>query len=519
MSNPHQELTSPEENGFKKVVVTEDGIRHDLHLNDADGVECLPNEEIFTELAFIINAQVDDLSSHTNQYTSFALIQKAFANMRRVEKEEEVEVPAAPTPPSPSNKPSPPPQEPITTPLQDKIAQAFEIMKLKKRVKKLEKKRRSKSSGLKRLRKGRKDNDNIVIKDASATEPTMFDDEEVTIIMVQTLIKMKAEKARLFDEQMAKRLHDEEVKQAAAREKQEKDDLEKDKRKQISIAQARKNMFVYLKNMVGYKMEHFRGMNYDKVRPIFKREYNKVQTLFKPDKDIKEPHKKIVVKETLLQESFKKLKAVEVLDLYEGQSTKEKKFGYILQVIKLIELKKLDGLLGEEGLGDQEDASKQSIADIDQDEGTTLVDDTQGRINKEDLFGVHDLSGDEVFVDVPAVTAAKKEFSIVDPVTTPSEVFTSAEDVEVAIAVTITQISKDELTLAQILMEIKAAKPKAKGVTIQEPKPEKPLKIKDQIALDEEVARKLEAERKAEMEEEERIAKEKVEANIAMIVE
>nr|GEX87610.1 xylulose kinase-1 [Tanacetum cinerariifolium] len=35
----------------KKVVVTEDVIRKDLHLNDADGVECLPNEEIFAELA------------------------------------------------------------------------------------------------------------------------------------------------------------------------------------------------------------------------------------------------------------------------------------------------------------------------------------------------------------------------------------------------------------------------------------------------------------------------------------
>nr|GEW83730.1 hypothetical protein [Tanacetum cinerariifolium] len=35
----------------KNVVVTEDVIRQDLHLDDADGVECLPNEEIFSELA------------------------------------------------------------------------------------------------------------------------------------------------------------------------------------------------------------------------------------------------------------------------------------------------------------------------------------------------------------------------------------------------------------------------------------------------------------------------------------
>nr|GEW27316.1 hypothetical protein [Tanacetum cinerariifolium] len=105
----------------------------------------------------------------------------------------------------------------------------------------------------------------------------MFDDEEVTMTMAQTLIKIKAKKSRLLDEQMAQRLHDEEVKKAAAREKQEKDDLERAqvlqqqkyqslKRKPVSIAQARKNMIIYLKNMAGYKMEHFRGMTYDKVK-------------------------------------------------------------------------------------------------------------------------------------------------------------------------------------------------------------------------------------------------------------
>nr|GEX50629.1 hypothetical protein [Tanacetum cinerariifolium] len=135
---------------------------------------------------------------------------------------------------------------------------------------------------------GRKDDDNAAIKDVSASEPTVFDDEEVTMTMAQTLIKIKAEKARLLDEK-----------------------YQSLKRKPISIAQARKNLIVYLKNMAGYKMECFKGMNYDKVRPIFEREYNKVQTLFKPDKD-EEPKKKRVAKETLLQESFKKLKVVEV---------------------------------------------------------------------------------------------------------------------------------------------------------------------------------------------------------------
>nr|GFC25157.1 hypothetical protein [Tanacetum cinerariifolium] len=35
----------------KRVVVTEAAIRDALHLDDAEGVDCLSNEKIFTELA------------------------------------------------------------------------------------------------------------------------------------------------------------------------------------------------------------------------------------------------------------------------------------------------------------------------------------------------------------------------------------------------------------------------------------------------------------------------------------
>nr|GEV62620.1 retrovirus-related Pol polyprotein from transposon TNT 1-94 [Tanacetum cinerariifolium] len=199
-----------------------------------------------------------------------------------------------------------------------------------------------------------------------------------------------------------------------------------------------------------------------------------------------------------------------------------------------------------------EDASKQGrmINNIDQDEEITMVDETQGRMNKEDMFRVNDINGDEVIVDATAgeevehsIKVAKKEVSIVDPVTTAGEVVTIAEDVEVTTVATTPQIYKDELTLAQTLIEIKAAKPKARGVIVQEPsefrttsssqpsqlpqakykgkrimvEPEKPLKKKDKIAFDEEVTRKIKAQMKAEMEEEERIAREKDEANIAVI--
>nr|GEW57336.1 hypothetical protein [Tanacetum cinerariifolium] len=57
---------------------------------------------------------------------------------------------------------------------------------------------------------------------------------------------------------------------------------------------------------------HKRGMTYDKVGPIFEREYKNFQTLFKLDKDVHETKTKRVADETLLQESFKKLRAAKV---------------------------------------------------------------------------------------------------------------------------------------------------------------------------------------------------------------
>nr|GEZ55954.1 hypothetical protein [Tanacetum cinerariifolium] len=148
----------------KKVVVTEEVIRQDLRLDEADGVECLPNEEIFIELArmgyekpppkltfftrrsslyngsrkfnfskYIFDSMVQNVDSPTKilMYTSPALTQKVFANMKRVEKgfsgvetplfastlvqpqaaeeEDEIKVPTDHAPPSPTPVLSPPP--------------------------------------------------------------------------------------------------------------------------------------------------------------------------------------------------------------------------------------------------------------------------------------------------------------------------------------------------------------------------------------------------------------------------
>nr|GEU34863.1 hypothetical protein [Tanacetum cinerariifolium] len=92
----------------KKVIITEATIRDALHLDDAESIDCLPNEEIFTELSrmglvrnvdsstkvymypqflqLMIRAQVGDLSLYSTKYSSPALTQKVFANMRNVGK-------------------------------------------------------------------------------------------------------------------------------------------------------------------------------------------------------------------------------------------------------------------------------------------------------------------------------------------------------------------------------------------------------------------------------------------------
>ncbi|GKC37179.1 hypothetical protein Tco_1049563 [Tanacetum coccineum] len=158
----------------------------------------------------------------------------------------------------------------------------------------------------------------------------------------------------------------------------------------------------------------------------------------------------------------------------------------------------------------------------------TLIDETQERYDEEMLFDVQDdLQGEEV---VAKKEVAEKEVSAADPVTTAGEVVTTAN----------ATTTINELTLAQTLIEIKAAKPKdvttavttittavasirpkAKGIVFHDQEEQTsaftpiPLNKKDQIALDEELALRLQAKEQAELEKE-RVAQE--EASIAAII-
>nr|GEX92911.1 retrovirus-related Pol polyprotein from transposon TNT 1-94 [Tanacetum cinerariifolium] len=191
----------------KRVVVIEDVIRQVLHLDYANGMECLPNEDIFTELArmgyekpppkltfykaffsaqwkFLIQTLVQCVSTKRIAWNKFSCsmvsdviclaIGRKFnfskyifdSMVRNVDSPSKflivgngfsrVETPlfatmlVQPQPPATEEEDE---EKEVAALEQDKIAQALEIFKLKKRFKKLEKKRRLKSSGLKRLRK------------------------------------------------------------------------------------------------------------------------------------------------------------------------------------------------------------------------------------------------------------------------------------------------------------------------------------------------------------------------------
>nr|GEW92462.1 hypothetical protein [Tanacetum cinerariifolium] len=65
------------------------------------------------------------------------------------------------------------------------------------------------------------------------------------------------------------------------------------KRKPQTEVQARKNMMVYLKNITGFKMDFFKGMSYDDIRPIFEKYFNSIVAfLEKGEEELEEEESK-----------------------------------------------------------------------------------------------------------------------------------------------------------------------------------------------------------------------------------
>nr|GEZ75885.1 hypothetical protein [Tanacetum cinerariifolium] len=386
----------------KKVVVTEATIRDALYLDDAEGVECLPNEEIFAELArigyekpstkltfytaffssqwkFLIHTILQcisvkrtswnefsslmasaviclssgDLSTHTTKYTSPALTQKVFANMRRVGKgfsrvetplfegmlvaqeveegdaaDENVEnVNAGDTakgdvsaahdevltvqPPSP--QPQPPPTQDAEIPINllqevintctaltrrveqlelDKIAQALEITKLK--------------------RKRINTYDDTVMDDVS-NQGRMISKMDVDVdVVLEEAKEVGADNAK--DDQDINVQVNADIQGRKVESQAEIYKIDLDHANKVLSMQEEESEPVELQEVV---MDYFKGMYYDDIRPIFERYFDSnVAFLQKTKEQIEEEESRALkmINETLIEKAAKRQKLDEKVE-------------------------------------------------------------------------------------------------------------------------------------------------------------------------------------------------------------
>nr|GEY57804.1 putative ribonuclease H-like domain-containing protein [Tanacetum cinerariifolium] len=287
----------------KKLLITEDSIRQALRLNDADSVDCLPNEEIFAKSARM---------GYGSLLPKDAAEDKDVVNEVSDEPTSPLPTPANPPPPQQEHIPSPPqaetaqpsplPQQQHSQPAaismtllntlletcatltkqvanleQDKIDQAIEITKLKQRVKR----GCIQTGGIVELDADEdvtlEEVDAEVTKDADETntaEPTEVEEviKVVTAAKLMTKVVTTSIIAAPVPKVSAPRritgviIQDPEE-AVTTSEKQVKRNERQDntvmryqalKRKPVTETQARKNIMVYLKNMVGFKMDFFK---------------------------------------------------------------------------------------------------------------------------------------------------------------------------------------------------------------------------------------------------------------------
>ncbi|GJV88748.1 putative ribonuclease H-like domain-containing protein [Tanacetum coccineum] len=251
--------------------------------------------------------------------------------------------------------------------------------------------------------------------------------------------------------------------------------------------------------------------------------------------------KRVIVTESIIRRDLHlndaegvKDNEAEVLDLQKAKDAQAKEIDALEEDPEVIKIR--------EDLGVPEDASKQGRSSC---KILMMIvrcvpyfDETQERQDDDLIFDTRVL--DDVEMPVEAKVDGKDEQSTkkLDD-STAGEAVTTADD-DSAVPTT-----NEEITLAQTLIQIKAAKPKVvttadttttttrpkdKGVVVQEPsefrvpqeikpssskdkgkgimiEPEVPLKRKDQIALDEQIARDIQAKLDAELLEEQKLAR------------
>nr|GEY72602.1 hypothetical protein [Tanacetum cinerariifolium] len=271
----------------KKVVVTKGIIRDALRLDDKEGVDCLPNEEIFAELQRVGTLQrvetfdetiLDDVS---NQGRMIAEMDQDDDVVLEDDKEDKEVVDAV--------KDVEEAKEDETEPAE--VQEVVDVVTTAKLITKVvtapsETITAAIAAAPSRRRKG------VVIRDLEGESTTS------TIIPAKTKSKDKGKGILVEEPKPLKKKQQIEQDEQYARELQA--ELNKDidwdeaidhvkrkakedpavkryqvlKRKPQIEAQVRKNMMMYLKNVASFKMNYLKGMSYDDIRPIFEDKFN-----------------------------------------------------------------------------------------------------------------------------------------------------------------------------------------------------------------------------------------------------
>nr|GEU71277.1 hypothetical protein [Tanacetum cinerariifolium] len=213
----------------------------------------------------------------------------------------------------------------------DKVAQAIKITKLKQRVKKLERWNKVKVLKLRRLQKDDREVADAVkdVKDAMVDESVDIQERQaesqaeiykIDLDHANKVLSMQEDETKptevqeVVDVATTAKLISEVVTAASETITAANPTVKKYqalKRKPQTEAQARKNMMLYLKNVASFKMDYFKGMSYDDIRPIFEAKFNSdVDFLLKTKEKIKEDENRALqrLNETLIERAAKRRK-------------------------------------------------------------------------------------------------------------------------------------------------------------------------------------------------------------------
>nr|GEU87865.1 hypothetical protein [Tanacetum cinerariifolium] len=253
------------------------------------------------------------------------------------------------------------------------------------------------------------------------------------------------------------------------------------KKRPQTKAQARQNMMMYLKNIVGFTLDYFKGMSYDDIRPIFVAKFNANMVFLRKSKEhIEEEESRAIaiINKTPAQKVAKRRKLIE--EAKEAESIKQH-----LQIVP-----------------DEDDdvfteatplARKVPIVDYQEDK--TEPAEVQEVV---DVVTTTKLITEVVTAASETVTTASANITTVEAQVPGATTATlTAAPVRVAAAPSrkrkgvVIRVPEEESTTSTIIPAETKSKDKGKGILVKEPKL---LKKKQQIKQDEQYARELHAE-------------------------